>query len=610
MVRRLITIALTLSLTLTLVACDTDSGTQRTTRSCQSDGDCGAGLCFDSKCYQTCERQDDCAGDSVCVSRQVSAGEDAQICTVAADFLGCEDATGCAAVVVGPCEEAACGPDSHLCGVTSLEDGIPCDLDGAQGVCAGGACHVGVDCAPDCGEHICGDDGCGGSCGQCGEGTACEDGACVACTPECGEMACGDDGCGGSCGQCEPPFTCVDGACVESVEPTTGCLQVYPQELDFGATVVGTKEVLSIELSNCGDVDVSIQSVALVDVEAPFGIAGSFELPSVVSPSEVIFVEISYSPTLESESLDQTTLQITSSASAELISVPVSGLGVTTAAPTAVIEVQEGEEVIPQTQLHLIGSQSYSDTGVVTTYAWSVEQPAGSMSVFLPSASYPDPTFEVNVAGVYTFRLTVTDSSGASSVIESNYTVQVIPDEAIHVELLWSTPGDPDETDQGPEAGADLDLHFTHPSAATEPDLDGDGEPDPWFNQPFDCFWFNPSPDWGATADDADDPGLDRDDTDGAGPENVNLNVPEDGVTYTIGAHYWGDHGYGPSLATVRVYVHGVLVFQTEEVSLSSKDMWWTATIDWPSGQVTPITGPDGGYRITPEYNHAMFAGT
>jgi hypothetical protein len=69
--------------------------------------------------------------------------------------------------------------------------------------------------------------------------------------------------------------------------------------------------------------------------------------------------------------------------------VEVKGFGVLTACPTAVIIVQEGEEVIPQTKLHLIGRQSYAATGVIEDYVWEVRQPVGSQSVFLPSAIAP-----------------------------------------------------------------------------------------------------------------------------------------------------------------------------------------------------------------------------
>ena len=274
--------------------------------------------------------------------------------------------------------------------------------------------------------------------------------------------------------------------------------------------------------------------------------------------------------------------------------------------PTAVIQVQEGEEVIPQTKLHLVGSNSYA-VGSVSAWQWSVTQPDGSQSVFLPSAAHPDPTFEVNIAGVYDFTLEVWDQDGKKSCEPAEVTVFVIPDEAVHVELLWDTPGDLDQTDEGPEAGADLDLHFLHPFATGE-DVDGNGVPDGWFDQPFDCFWFNAHPNWGSLDPFVDDdPGLDRDDTDGSGPENVNLNLPEDGMTYKVGVHYWNDHDFGPSTATVRIYVFSQLVFEVSDVSLVEGDMWEVATLSWPSAAVTLLQTDIGDYVIIPNYSHPFF---
>lgn len=85
-------------------------------------------------------------------------------------------------------------------------------------------------CAPDCRERDCGDDGCGGSCGDCeGEESICSDeGQC--CTPDCTGLDCGDDGCGGSCGDCEEGNICADGGCVSSCEPD--CYLEVPCEPD------------------------------------------------------------------------------------------------------------------------------------------------------------------------------------------------------------------------------------------------------------------------------------------------------------------------------------------------------------------------------------------
>ncbi|HSA24024.1 MAG TPA: SUMF1/EgtB/PvdO family nonheme iron enzyme, partial [Myxococcota bacterium] len=92
-----------------------------------------------------------------------------------------------------------------------------------------GRCEV--VCVPACGQRVCGDDGCGGSCGTCPANSSCSaagDGcvcvgpgcglACCAagdvcaaqgcCSPACGGRTCGDDGCGGSCGACPQGSAC------------------------------------------------------------------------------------------------------------------------------------------------------------------------------------------------------------------------------------------------------------------------------------------------------------------------------------------------------------------------------------------------------------------
>lgn len=74
----------------------------------------------------------------------------------------------------------------------------------------GAACIVptgstnGTGCVPSCGGQICGNDGCGGSCGACPGGQVCTaSGNCTTpCTPQCAGKSCGGDGCGGSCGAC------------------------------------------------------------------------------------------------------------------------------------------------------------------------------------------------------------------------------------------------------------------------------------------------------------------------------------------------------------------------------------------------------------------------
>lgn len=68
-------------------------------------------------------------------------------------------------------------------------------------------------CLIECDDRECGDNGCGGLCGMCGQGEACSGaGLCEAptpdCTPQCFRNTCGDDGCGGQCGQCIEGASC------------------------------------------------------------------------------------------------------------------------------------------------------------------------------------------------------------------------------------------------------------------------------------------------------------------------------------------------------------------------------------------------------------------
>ena len=144
--------------------------------------------------------------------------------------------------------------------------------------------------------------------------------------------------------------------------------------------------------------------------------------------------------------------------------------------------------------------------------------------------------------------------------------------------LRGDTPADPDQTDTDFGAGADLDLHFLHPRSPG------------WFCSPWDIYFANPNPDWGVPFDAQDDPSLDIDDVNGAGPENINLDEPQNNGIYRVGVHYFNDHGYGPSFATVRIFIRGMLRFEVPNKRLVGTDAFWdVATIAWPSGHITPI---------------------
>ncbi|HEY3450947.1 MAG TPA: hypothetical protein VGK67_31615 [Myxococcales bacterium] len=65
-------------------------------------------------------------------------------------------------------------------------------------------------CVPQCKGRQCGNDQCGGSCGDCGKGWNCNPASflCETCQPNCAGKQCGSDGCGRQCGTCGSSEMC------------------------------------------------------------------------------------------------------------------------------------------------------------------------------------------------------------------------------------------------------------------------------------------------------------------------------------------------------------------------------------------------------------------
>lgn len=247
--------------------------------------------------------------------------------------------------------------------------------------------------------------------------------------------------------------------------------------------------------------------------------------------------------------------------------------------PIAVIDVAPGSQVEPLTLLQLDGSRSHSAGGPVTGYRWELGQPVDSAAVFVPSAGVATPRLEANVAGVYTVRLHVVDARGTRSCVPAELAIFVDPTAALHIELTWRAT--PPPAGGGDETGPDLDLHFAHPFAFAE-GRDGARGGEGWFDRTFDVFWYNPAPNWGRLAPDAnDDPRLLREGNGGNGPEVIAHDHPEAGSTYRVGVHLWSDHGYRDVRATLRIYVFGSLVFHVADVPMRPLDFWTAAYIDW-----------------------------
>ncbi len=390
------------------------------------------------------------------------------------------------------------------------------------------------------------------------------------------------------------------------------CIKVLPPIVDFGAALIGNQVDRKITLQNCGSLTLSISNIAfkpggsnLFALSFPNDTTPTVAKPVVLLQNKSLEFMGHYTPdqvspldpSTKNPTPDMADLIVTSNS--EDKNVHLQGVCVKAICPEAKIVIKEGEEVVPQTNLHLSGEQSKGKgTASIAKYQWSIKnKPIGAAGLkFLPNDFSPAPNLLLNAAGPYTICLNVTDSTGleSNSCQETCSDVIVVPSDCLHVELLWHTPGDKDETD---DFGADLDLHVAH-SLAGGADTDCDGKPDPWFDASFDCFWFDGKPQWGsAAASVKDDPDLALDDTDGAGPENINLPQPQgtqvEPTQYPVGVHYWNDKGLGHSFATLRVYICGVLAVDYSQptpeaapgggIELKALDMWYVGKINWPN---------------------------
>jgi hypothetical protein len=226
------------------------------------------------------------------------------------------------------------------------------------------------------------------------------------------------------------------------------------------------------------------------------------------------------------------------------------------------------------------------------TYEWVItERPEGSTSQPRESLDPGDPTngvpddtttppavFFVDLAGTYTAELRVVDNLGLSSeTCETSAIVTIVakPDEAIHIQVVWTTPEDPDQTDR---QGTDVDVHLRHPI--------GD-----WFLAPSDCYYGNPNGDWGVLGDTSDDPIL-LTDAPGA-PERILLPRPENtedlGSPYTVGVHGYVAPQGGTVPFTVTIRIDGEIAYTSPPgLAVGIDGFCIIAGIDWPAGTVTP----------------------
>ncbi|MBM4395651.1 MAG: hypothetical protein FJ087_08170 [Deltaproteobacteria bacterium] len=390
--------------------------------------------------------------------------------------------------------------------------------------------------------------------------------------------------------------------------------------VNFGSVVVQAVKKKCVDLYACGDEPVTVSCLDLgqgTDGKLFELDKSEVKLPFTLAPNQKESFCVTYKPTEVHQDAtgsfvpDTGTVHVCNDTELKALDVKLQGTAINSDAPVCVVKafelqgaqktaVNDGDKVAIQAVVELDGKNSYDPAAGKLACSWSVKGPDGDAGSFNPSAFFEKVTYPLDVVGDYLFCLTCANSFGAECAPQC-ITLKVEPPPGCHVELTWKTPLDPDETDQCDGCGADLDLHVVHPYGAGQ-DCNKDGKPDGYFDIYFDCFWMNANPKdprWCPHMDPVDPalclPHLDRDDTNGGGPENFTYAQADPEKCYQVGVHYWHDHGFGASFATVKVWIDGVLLYDTKTPpKMKMLDIWDVGELCCAAGTFTPHVKENG----------------
>lgn len=339
-------------------------------------------------------------------------------------------------------------------------------------------------------------------------------------------------------------------------------IEISELAIDFGEVIPPDNDTIGIQIRNVGDGPLTISRTVQQgsgDFSFPFDPAGE-----VIAPGGTYPLVLSYDPPIPQSPGEEIgdngsfTIYSDDPDEPEVVLTLLANGGGNFEYPVA--EIVCPDRPSPPDTFTLDGTGSHDPNGyAITSYEWSLEEiPSGSTG-WLEETSDPMADVYMDIAGTYEVRLSVVNEFDVRSA-PAVCRVDAIPNDDIHVELLWDT------------SRADLDLHMLEdPDAAM-------------WDSPHDTCYCNKTPDWGTFGDASDDPRLDIDDIAGSGPENINITSPAAGE-YPVRVHYFDDNGDGAVTATVRFYLNGVMTDQYARV-LDRDEVWEVGTIRWPDAVV------------------------
>jgi hypothetical protein len=351
------------------------------------------------------------------------------------------------------------------------------------------------------------------------------------------------------------------------VDLGTPQITVTPEGVSYPPTAVGDTGLAPVTIGNIGTNDLYVSEVAVICPESlicPFRpISVASMLGEAIASGLTAQFRIAFEPPelLEYRGI----LRITSNdINQRVVEVPISGQGHQPPLALAIL-VNDPDRIEPLDQVVFDGRTSHSPVEelTITQYHWSLlRRPPGSTST-IDDADRPEAGLTADLAGDFTVELHVVDSMGVRSVEPALIMFRAIPRDALHIQLTWDHPD------------ADLDLHFLRHNEAQEYTP---------FTMEYDTYFSNRFPDsW--YPEEQNHPRLDVDDQRGFGPDNINITLPAE-ETFQIWVHYWNDNQQGnartPTVATIRVYVHGMLHHEVLHEFEEDQMMWKAVQLDWP----------------------------
>jgi len=221
-------------------------------------------------------------------------------------------------------------------------------------------------------------------------------------------------------------------------------------------------------------------------------------------------------------------------------------------------------------QITFDGSMSYSgsEDTPATSFTWTwYDVPDGCEWAIGSSDGFDTPHGEQSpvtppVIGAYMASLEAAGDNTAGSenlAVATGFAVNL---QGLEVRLTW----DKDTTD--------MDLHLINGGA-----LQGNY----WTDA--DCYFGNPTPDWGMAGEGVDDPILLEDIDSGYGPESINILAPADG-TYAVAVAYHNDWDTGVSATPqVSLWYDGAELHTFVGTALDEGDVQFMGIFDWPFTQ-------------------------